>query len=332
MSRLTRSLAAVPLAAALAGGALVTPAAAAPRSVPDTIPLVTGSMPEGISAGPRATFFAGARSNGAVYVGNTRNGTLRTLVPGREGEIAVGLLFDEATRRVWVAGGSTGDVTAYDARSGRTLFTVNTGTGRFLNDVAITPDAVYVTDSTRAELIVIPTPGRALPATETFRTLALRGDFTQPKGFGANGIRALRNGALVVVSGGVLYRVTPKGIADRIEVTGRQLTAGDGLVLDDGLLHVVNGYGGNEVVVLAPLRQRPPRDGARRRHPRRPGPAHHRRDRRRPALRRERPLRDPADEPGRTGLRQPPAGLRDHHPIGPRPVTRTAACRGTGDG
>ena len=250
MSRLTRTLAAVPLTVALAAGALVAPAAAAPRSVPDTIPLVTGSMPEGISAGPRATFFAGARSDGAVYVGNTRNGVVRTLVPGRQGEVAVGLLYDEATRRLWVAGGATGDVTAYDARTGRTLFTVNTGAGRFLNDVAITRDAVYVTDSTKAELVVIPTPRGALPAAGRFRTLPLRGDFVQPSGFGANGIRALPNGALVLVSGGVLYRVTPNGVADSIEVTGRGLTAGDGLVLEDGLLYVVNGYGGNEVVVL----------------------------------------------------------------------------------
>ena len=249
MSRTTRTLAALPLAAALAAGALATPAAAAPR-YPDTIPLVTGSMPEGISAGPRDTFFAGARSDGAVYVGNTKNGQLRTLVPGQPGEIAVGLLYDAATQRLWVAGGSTGDVTAYDARSGRLLFTVNTGAGRFLNDVAITRDAVYVTDSTRAQLIVVPTPGGELPADGTFRTVALTGDFVQPAGFGANGIRVLPSGELVVVSGGALYRVTPAGVADRIELSGRALTAGDGLVLEGTRLYVVNGYGGNEAVVV----------------------------------------------------------------------------------
>jgi sugar lactone lactonase YvrE len=259
MSRRTRSLAAVPLALLLAAGGLGAPASAAPKPGPGTIPLVTGSMPEGISAGPGLTFFAGARSDGAVYVGNTRNGKLRTLVRGEPGEVAVGLLYDEATKRLWVAGGSTGDVTAYDARSGRELFTVNIGPGtspgtsprsRFLNDVAITPDAVYVTDSTRPELIVIPTPGGRLPAPGTATVLPLTGDYVQPSGFGANGIRALPDGDLLLVSGGRLYTVTTAGVTDLVEVTGGALTAGDGLVLSGSTLYVVNGFGGNEVVVL----------------------------------------------------------------------------------
>ena len=250
MSRRTRSLAAVPLALALAVCVLGAPASAGPKPGPDTIPLVTGSLPEGISAGPGKTFFAGARSDGAVYVGNTRNGKLRTLVRGEPGEVAVGLLYDEATKRLWVAGGTTGDVTAYDARSGRELFTVNTGTGRFLNDVAVTPDAVYVTDSTRAELVVVPTPGGRLPAPGTATVLPLTGDYVQPRGFGANGIRALPDGDLLLVSGGRLYTVTTAGVTDQVEVTGGALTAGDGLVLSGSTLYVVNGFGGDEVVVL----------------------------------------------------------------------------------
>ncbi len=123
----------------------LVPAGAADR--PDTISLMTGSSPEGISAGPGTTFFAGARANGAIYVGDVRERTVRQLVPGRAGEVAVGLLYDAATQRIWVAGGSTGDITAYDSRTGAQLFTVNSGAGRFLNDVAITRDAVYVTDS-----------------------------------------------------------------------------------------------------------------------------------------------------------------------------------------
>jgi sugar lactone lactonase YvrE len=227
----------------------LTAASAAPKPGPDVIPLVTGSMPEGISAGPGETFYAGARSDGAVYVGNTRNGKLRTLVRGEQGEVAVGLLYDAATKRLWVAGGSSGDVAAYDARSGREVFTVALGAGHFLNDVAITPTAVYVTDSTRAELVVVDL-GRDGTPTGT-RTLALSGEYVQPTGFGLNGIRALPTGDLLVVSGGVLYVVDPAtGIAEVVEQQGRALRAGDGLTLDGRTLYVVNGYGGNEVVVL----------------------------------------------------------------------------------
>lgn len=246
MSRLTRSLAVVPLAAALSL-ALVAPASAA-QDRPDQIPLRTGSMPEGISAGPGDTFFAGARSDGAVYVGSTRTGKVRQLVAPRQGEVAVGLLYDSTTKRLWVAGGGTGDLTAYDARSGKLLFTVNTGTGRFVNDVALTRDAVYFTDSTRAELLVVRTPGGALPRTPAVSTVPLTGDYVQPAGFGANGIRALPTGDLLLVSGGALYEVTPAGAADVVEQSGRQLTAGDGLVLDGTTLYVVYGFDGRDSV------------------------------------------------------------------------------------
>ncbi len=251
MSRLTRSLAVVPLALALSTAVLVAPSAAEPRHRPAAdlpgpavLPLVTGSMPEGISAGPGATYFAGARSDGAVYVGDVRRAGLRTLVRGRAGEVAVGLLYDRATGRLWVAGGATGDIKAYDARSGRLLYEVNTGTGRFLNDVAITEDAVYVTDSTKDEILVVPLGRRsALPRRATFEVLTVTGDYRQPAGFGLNGIRALPDGDLITVSGGVLYVVDPgTGVADRVEVTGEQLTAGDGLVLDGRTLYVVRGY------------------------------------------------------------------------------------------
>ena len=70
--------------------------------------------------------------------------------------------------------------------------------------------------------------------------LPLTGDYVQPAGFGANGIRALAGGQLVVVSGGVLYAVDPStGVADRIEVAGRALTGGDGLELRGRTLYVV---------------------------------------------------------------------------------------------
>lgn len=246
----TRSLAALLPAVALALTPLAPASAAQER--PSTIPLETGSLPEGISAGPGSTFFAGARADGAVYVGNAKNGTLRTLVPGEDGEIAVGLLYDAATTRLWVAGGTTGDITAYDARSGRELYTVNVGAGSFLNDVAITPDAVYVTDSRAARLLVVPLGGgSALPAEGTVEVLPVTGEYVQPAGFGLNGVRALPTGDLLAVSGGTLYLIDPAtGAAEVVEQTGAPLVAGDGLVLDGRTLYVVNGYDGDEVVQL----------------------------------------------------------------------------------
>ena len=237
----------------------LSPVAADQR--PDTISLVTGSSPEGISAGPGTTFFAGARADGAVYVGDVREGTVQPLVAGRPGEVAVGLLYDAATKRIWVAGGATGDITAYDSRTGALLYTVNTGTGRFLNDVAITRDAVYVTDSTKGQILVVPLgSGSSLPATGTVvQPLTVSGDYVQPAGFGLNGIRVLPGGDLLAVSGGALYVIDPAtGVAARVEVSGLPdgrtgLTGGDGLVLRGSTLYVVRGFNPTASVVVLRL-------------------------------------------------------------------------------
>ena len=251
---MSRTPARLTLAALLPALALavvpLSPASAGPR--PETISLATGSSPEGITAGPGGTFYAGARAGGAVYQGDVRTGELTQLVASREGEVAVGLSYDAATGRVWVAGGATGDVTAYDARTGAALFTANAGEGRFLNDVAVTRDAVHVTDSRRNEVVVVPLgAGSALPAAGTLRVLTVAGDYVQPTGFGLNGIVPLPGGDLLAVSGGALYRIDPAtGVADRLEIAGTALTGGDGLVLRGSTLYVVRGYGRNSIVVV----------------------------------------------------------------------------------
>jgi hypothetical protein len=247
VSRLSRSLAVFPLVAAVSAALLVSPASAdRGRSGhdrrPATLPLVTESEPEGISAGPGTTFFAGARRDGAIYVGDVRRRGLRTLVPGQTGEVAVGLLYDRRTRRLWVAGGDTGDIKAYDAKTGDLLFRAETP-GGFLNDVAVTRDAVYVTDSAAAQVFVVPLGRRGrLPDPQAVRAVAVTGDYAQPEGFGLNGIRVLRNGELIVAGAGDLYTVDPvTGASDQVEVSGVDLTGGDGLVLKGRTLYVVRG-------------------------------------------------------------------------------------------
>lgn len=87
MSRLTRTLSATSLAAAL----VAAPSSALAANGPDRINLETGSLPEGIAAGPGTSFFAGARSDGGVYVGDIRSGAVDLLVEGDDRGPAVGL-------------------------------------------------------------------------------------------------------------------------------------------------------------------------------------------------------------------------------------------------
>lgn len=245
----TRTLAALCTAPLLA---LVPAATGSAASFPDTIPLPDSSSPEGIAGGTGTTLYAGSRNTGQIVIADARTGTSRVLVPTRADDgdpdtsLVVGMDYDPGSKVLWVAGGTTGDVLAYDGRTGELLHTVDTGGGRFLNDVGIGKDAVYVTDSRNAELIVVTDEG--------YRELALTGDYVQPAGFGANGIRVLPDGTVLLVSGGALYEVDPTtGVADRLEQTGGEpLTSGDGLELRGRTLYVVNGFGDarNSVAVV----------------------------------------------------------------------------------
>lgn len=248
MSCLTRTLSATSLAAVVSAALLAAPSSALAGPGPDRIELVTGSQPEGIAAGPGTTFFAGARSDGAVYVGDVRTGDVELLVPGDGQGPAVGMLYDERSGLLWVAGGNGGDITAYDAETGAEVFRAVIEGAGFLNDVAITRDAVYVTDSFGDALTAVALDRNGQP-TGDVSPLALQ-DYEAPGGFGLNGIRELPGGDLVVVSAGVLYRVDPDTGATQVIDVDVDLEGGDGLELRGNQLYVVNGYGGDEVVVL----------------------------------------------------------------------------------
>ena len=82
---------------------------------------------------------------------------------------------------------------------------------RFLNDVAITHDAVYVTDSFNAQLVVIPLPADgSLPSVDSATLLPVSG-VAQTGGPNLNGIVA-KSGVLLVAetSSGKLFRVDPE--------------------------------------------------------------------------------------------------------------------------
>lgn len=231
----------------LAGATLLAllPVTAGPAQAdpgfPSRIPLADGSRPEGIAGGPGNRYFAGSRLDGTIYTGDLRTGSREVLVAGRQGGFAVGVQYDPSSGLVWAAGGPTGTVTAYDGRTGRQVLQVTAPArpgGRFLNDLDVTRDAVYVTDSLNAELVVV------TKRTGALSLLGLTGDWVQaPSGNSANGIRELPTGDLLVVNRGGLYAIDPAtGVADLVETTGPALTGGDGLELVGSTLYVVFGF------------------------------------------------------------------------------------------
>jgi hypothetical protein len=225
--------------------------AAPPNNFPDRIDLPDGFRPEGIERGRGTSFFVGSLVDGANWRGDLRTGSREELADGAPGGVSVGIAYEASRNRLWVAGGgpgffSAGDVRVYDASSGALLATYKPGAVGFLNDVAITHDAVYVTDSFNAQLVVIPLPADgSLPSTNSATLLPVTGeDFEQtPDVANLNGIVA-KSGVLIVAQSntGQLFRVDPDtGIAETVDLGGAELPGPDGLELRGNTLYVVGG-------------------------------------------------------------------------------------------
>ena len=115
----------------------------------------------------------------------------------------------------------------------------------FINDVVITSDAAYFTNSFQPFLYRLPLgPDGELPAVDAVEQIALAGDFVfVPGGFNANGIDAPWSGEVLLIvhsSRGELYSVDPaSGDATLIDLNGGSVPNGDGILLDDETLYVV---------------------------------------------------------------------------------------------
>jgi sugar lactone lactonase YvrE len=225
---------------------VLAPTASAPASAswPETIPLPTGFQPEGIDIGNGHSFYVGSIPTGAVYRGDLQTGEGRILVPAQAGRAAIGVDF--ADKRLFVAGGPTGRAWVYDARTGATLasYQLAAGTPTFVNDVVVTRDAAWFTESQGAVLYRVPiAPDGTLGSQADVETVPLTGDFTLAPGFNVNGIDATPQGdTLVIVQSnlGRLYTVDPtSGEADLIELAGGDVMLGDGILLDGKTLYVV---------------------------------------------------------------------------------------------
>jgi hypothetical protein len=128
--------------------------AAPPDNFPDQIDLPNGFFPEGIESGRGTSVFVGSLANASIWRGDLRTGSGAVFTDVLPGRVSVGIAYEASRDRLWVAGGGpgfglgVGDVRVYDASSGALLATfLPPGDVGALNDVAITHDAVYVTDS-----------------------------------------------------------------------------------------------------------------------------------------------------------------------------------------
>lgn len=212
------------------------------ETFPTVIDLPAGWQPEGIVAGKGAVIYAGSLATGSIYAADAKTGAGRVLVDV-VGRVAVGLSYDKRSDYIFAAGGPTGKAWVYDAQTGATVGEFTLGQG-FINDVIVTRDAAYFTNSAVAAFYRLPLgKGGSLPAPGAVQTIALSGEWQQVQGFNANGIEATAGGKyLLIVNStvGKLYRVTPTtGTAQAIDLGGYSVAAGDGLLLKGRTLSVV---------------------------------------------------------------------------------------------
>ncbi len=150
---------------------------------PTEIALPDGFQPEGIAIGVLPFAFFGSRANGDLYRVNLATGKGTVFSPG-PGTGSLGMKVD-LLGRLFVAGGPGGDARVVNAVTGTVLASYTFAAApTFVNDVILTPDAAWFTDSLQPVLYKVPL-GRfgRLPDPSAVVQIPLSGAYIAPVRF-----------------------------------------------------------------------------------------------------------------------------------------------------
>ncbi|MDX1409621.1 MAG: hypothetical protein R3330_15845, partial [Saprospiraceae bacterium] len=150
---------------------------------PDVIELPLGYQPEGIAIGKQHTAYVGSIYSGAIWKADLQTGAGEYLVAPGVANPNIGLAYDKRSDYIFAAGGYLGSVKVFDANTGELVAYYQLvppgpyGT-TWVNDLVVTKDAVYVTDSFRPFMHKIPLgPAGQLPEQADVQEIALAGDW-----------------------------------------------------------------------------------------------------------------------------------------------------------
>ena len=219
---------------------MLVPSPASAFPFPEVIDLPPGWQPEGIASGRGTTVYSGSRVSGDIVAVDLLTGRLQPVVDAPAGRTAIGIEQDRKGR-FWVAGGATGDVYVYDENGDELAAYDFASAPTFVNDVVVTREAAWFTDSQRAVLYKVPIARDG--SLGNGEVVELSGDYQHVSGFNLNGIDAPRDGRFLVAvnsASGALYKIDPdSGSATRIDLGGATVVNGDGIYLEGRRLYVV---------------------------------------------------------------------------------------------
>ena len=227
--------------------ALGAPVAVAKDSFPEVIPLPNGFQPEGVAIAQGNTFYVGSIPTGAIYRGDIRTGKGAVFIQGAVGHAATGLKATDG--RLYVSGAGTGKAWVYNIKTGALLKEYQLATGSdptFINDVTVTKNGAYFTDSNRPVIYRVPTNLGAA------QTISLTGDFQLVTGFNLNGIASTPNGQTLLAvqtANGKLFTISPTAVTHAIDLHGASVVNGDGILLQGRTLYVVQNQN-NQIAVI----------------------------------------------------------------------------------
>jgi sugar lactone lactonase YvrE len=205
---------------------------------PEVIVLPGANSAEGIATGAGSTFYAGELLTGDIFRGDLNTGDVERFIEAPDGRQALGLKADLRHGLLFVAGGFTGQGHVYDLHTGAAVADFQLGT--IINDVVVTRDSAWFTDSAQAHLYRVPI-GRG-GVLGPVNTLVIEGPAANTEAdFNMNGIAATPNGKTLIVSHSglsALFTVDPDS-GESALIEGVAVPFVDGILYESGRLFAV---------------------------------------------------------------------------------------------
>lgn len=212
--------------------------AASASHTPEVVLLPGANSAEGIATGAGSTFYAGELLTGDIFRGDLNTGDVELFIDAPDGRQGLGLKADLRHGLLFVAGGFTGQGYVYDLETGAVVAVFQLGT--IINDVVVTRDSAWFTDSAQPHLYRVPIgPGGSLGP---MSTLVVEGPAASTEAdFNMNGIAATPNGKTLIVSHSglsALFTVDPD-TGESALIEGVAVPAVDGILYESGRLFAV---------------------------------------------------------------------------------------------